>query len=384
MPPRFIIQDEGTIRETRDETPSRPRKRQRTDSGIDTGGYSDADCLVSAGPVDDDPEFYRTDGDCVVRILNTRFKIKGSLLSDSSPVFQDIIAKHREVKRQLDAPLLLIADADEFRALLWALYASPQERAAQPREHEDVDRLLLVTAIARQYRCAALEAWSSAALLHTVSHDAAFTASCPSALFRRILDVAVRTRLDALLDATVAQWAARIRRPDAPCVPAILAADTHELPRLRGPAYYFHIQRMLATQTAVTGRGATQFHADPKLSNAQVMRVLSGYWSLASLWERLRRAPPKFVCAEGCARGKGRCAGVWKERWGVAVASERAGALSAASVLALLATVRELLAADQELTKNAHPQCRLAALDALKTTAQGVEDGLADHFFGWL
>ncbi|KAJ7696715.1 hypothetical protein B0H17DRAFT_1197822 [Mycena rosella] len=330
MPPRFIVQDEGTIRETRDETPSRPRKRQRTDSVINTGRYGNADCLVSAGPVDDDPEFYRTEGDCIVRILNTRFKVR-SLLSDSSPVFQDIIPKHREVTRRLDAPLLLIADADEFRVLLWALHT---RYAAQPRKHEDVDRLLLVTAIARQYRCAALEAWSSAALLHTVSHDAAFTASCPSALFCRILDP----------------------------------------PRLRGPAYYFHIQRMLATQTAVTGRSTTQFHTDLKLSNAQVVCVLSGYWSLASLWERLKRAPPKFTCAEGCVGGKGRCVGVWKERWGVAVASERAGALSVASVLALLATVRELLFADQELKKNVHPQCRLAALDALKTTAQGVKD----------
>ncbi|KAJ7133506.1 hypothetical protein C8R44DRAFT_870887 [Mycena epipterygia] len=383
MPPRFIIQDEGTIRETRDEVPSRPRKRQRTDSGIDTGGYSDNDCLACTEPLENDPEFYRTEAaaDCVVRIGNIRFKIEGSLLSDASPVFQHIMREHLQATRRPDAPLVVIANVDEFRALLWALYASPQERAAQPREHDDVDRLLLVARISRQYRCASLDTWSKAALLHTISHDNAFIASCSSALFQRLIDGAIRTHHDALRDATIAQWAARIRRGDAPCVPAILAADTHELPRLRGVAYYCHIQGMLAQQTAVTGRGATLFHADPKLSNAQVMRLLSGYWSLVSLWERLRRSAPKFAaCTEG--RG-GACAAVWDARWGVAAVSDKVNALSSASVLALLGTMRDQLAADPEL-KGIHPQCRLAALGAVKKQAEDLEDGLADHFFGFL
>ncbi|KAJ7506759.1 hypothetical protein B0H11DRAFT_1794689 [Mycena galericulata] len=379
MPPRFIIQDEGTIRETRDEVQTRPRKRQRMDSGIDTGGYSDNDCLASAGPIEDDPEFFRTEAaaDCIVRVGSTRFKFKESLLSDASPVFQDIVAKNR----QPATPLMLIADPNEFRALLWALYASPDERASQPREHEDFNRLLLIVPIARQYRCVSLETWSKAAIMRTVSHDDAFIASCSSATFKLIIDVAIRTRHDALLDVAITQWASRIRRGDAPCVPAILTADAHELARLRGVAYYFHIQGMIAQQTTVTHHGATQFQTDPKLSNAQVMRLLSGYWSLVSLWERLRRNPPKFVCACG---GGGQCAKAWGARWGVAAASERINALSSASVLALLAAMRDQLGTDHDLAKSISPQCRLAALEAVKMQAKSLEDGLADHFFGWL
>ncbi|KAJ7160165.1 hypothetical protein C8R46DRAFT_1285601 [Mycena filopes] len=388
MPPRFIIQDQGTIRETRDDSPERPRKRQRTDSGIDTGGYSDNDCLASTGPVEDDPEFYRPEAtaDCVIRVGNIRFKVQRSLLWDASEVLKDILQRHIKATRRADAPLVLIADSDEFRALLWALYASPQERAAQPREHEDLDRLLLIACITRQYRCPSLEAWSTAAILRTVTADAAFIASCPSALFRRILDCGIRTRNDALVEATTAQWAARIMRGDAPCVPAILAADAHELARLRGIAYYAHIQVMTGeqTETALTGRGATQFATDPKLSNAQVMRLLSGHWSLVSLWERLRRAPPKFACAQAQGACAGRCVGVVEERWRVAAASSRINALSSASVLALLAAMRDLLVADQELTKKIPAQCKLAAVEGVKALATRVEDGLADHFFGWL
>ncbi|KAJ6585469.1 hypothetical protein B0H19DRAFT_1109742 [Mycena capillaripes] len=378
MPPRFIIQDEGTIRETRDDSPPRPRKRQRTDSAIDIGGYRENDCLVSAGPVEDDPEFYRSEAaaNCILRVASTRFKVNGSLLSDVSPVLRDILAMYRA-----DAPLVLIADADEFRALLWALYASPQERAAQPREHEDLDRLLLIAAISRHYRCVDLEAWAKDAILRTVTSNDVFIASCPSALFKRIIDCAIRTRNDSLLETTITRWAARIQRGDAPCVPAILVADTHELSRLRGVAYYYHIQAMIAQQTAVTERGATQFQTDPKLSNAQVMRLLSGHWSLVSLWERLRRSAPKFECGEGCT---GRCAAVLNERWGVAAASNKINGMSSASVLALLAAMRDQLAADQELKKSVPPQCRLAMLDAVTKQAKVFEDGLADHFFGWL
>ncbi|KAJ7643635.1 hypothetical protein FB45DRAFT_783214 [Roridomyces roridus] len=382
MPPRFIIHDCGTIRETREDTPTRPRKRQRTDSGIDTGGYSDNDCLASAGPVDDDPEFYRGDAaaDCIVRVGSTRFKFQGSLLSDISPVFQDMVAKNR----QPHIALVLIVDVDEFRALLWALYASPTERAAQPRQHDDFDRLLRIVPIARQYRCEALESWAKQVIMQTVSHNDAFIASCSSATFKSIIDVAIRTRHDALLDTTIAQWATRLRSDDAPCVPAILTADAHELPRLRGIAYYYHVQRMTAQQTSITDRGATQFSTDPRLSNAQVIRLLSGHWSLVNLWERLRRQAPKFSCAAGCSTGKGECARMWAARWAVAAGSERVNALSSASVLALMASMRDQVTLDVELTKSLPVGCRLAALDAVKAQADKVEEGLADHFFGWL
>ncbi|KAJ7213996.1 hypothetical protein GGX14DRAFT_444743 [Mycena pura] len=385
MPPRFIIQDGATIRENRDELPSRPRKRQRTNSAINTGGYSDY-CLAPVGLVEDDLEFYRNEAEaeCVVRVGNTRFKVKGSLLSDASPVLQDILVQHRKPTHWEYAPLVLIADADEFRALLWALHATPQDLATQPREHADVDRVLLLAAISRQYRCGSLEAWSRTALLDKVTLDHAFVSSCSSALFTRIISVSIRTRHDALLDATIAQWTARIRRGDAPCVPAILAADLHELSHLRGIAYYYHIQAMLAQQTAVTSRGATQFQTDPKLSNGQVMRLLSGHWSLVSLWERLRRTPIKFTCAQGCRPGRGGCAATWGERWGVAATSEKINAMSSASLLTLLAAMRDQLAVDQELANNIPPQCKRNALDALVKHAAHLEDGLADHFFGWL
>ncbi|KAJ6585462.1 hypothetical protein B0H19DRAFT_1368788 [Mycena capillaripes] len=309
----LVAADEGTIRETRDDSPPRPRKRQRTDSAIDISGTGrfENDCLVSAGPVEDDPEFYRSEAaaNCILRV---------------------------------------------------ASHISPQERAAQPREHEDLDRLLLIAAISRHYRCVDLEAWAKDAILRTVTSNDVFIASCPSALFKRIIDCAIRTWNDSLLETTITRWAARIQGGDAPSVSAILVADMHELPRLRGVAYYYHIQAMIAQQTAVTERGATQFQTDPKLSNAQRAEI------------RVRGGMLGTMCG-GAERALG-----------VAAASNKINGMSSARVLALLAAMRDQLAADQELKTNIPPQCRLAVLEAVKKQAKIFEDKLADHFFGWL
>ncbi|KAJ7069328.1 hypothetical protein C8F01DRAFT_1015139 [Mycena amicta] len=384
MPARFII-DGSTIRETRDperddsELPTRPRKRQRTDSGIDAGGYSDnGQCLT--GVVEDDPEFFRVDGDCVVRVANMRFKVRGSLLANASPVLEDILARHLQGSLS-DCAIVLIADPDEFRALCWALYASPQALAEPLQDHDSVSRFLLLAAIARQFRCTTLSTSANAALLNTISNSF-FADSCSSSLFSRLVDTAIRTHHTALLSVTLAAWTARLRTGSAPCVPAIVAADLHELAGLRGIAYYFHVQTMLA-ESGTTQRGATVFQTAQlaKLNNGQVMRLLSGHWSLVSLCEQLRRSPVAFPCA--CDRAGG-CTKVCVERWGVVARSERVTGIRAAALLTLLSTMQQLLVADVELKTSMCAECRVLAIEALTKRARELEDGLADHFFGCL
>ena len=65
-------------------------------------------------------------------------------------------------------------------------------------------------------------------------------------------------------------------------VPAMQAADKHQLLSLCGVAYYVHVQDMLDRQTHAPDGSGTQLRVDPKLNNGQVMRLLSGYCSLGS------------------------------------------------------------------------------------------------------
>jgi len=52
-----------------------------------------------------------------------------------------------------------------------------------------------------------------------------------------------------------------------PSVPAIQAADKHELLSLRGVAYYVHVQDMLDRQTHTPEGGGTQLRVDPMLTD---------------------------------------------------------------------------------------------------------------------
>jgi hypothetical protein len=59
---------------------------------------------------------------------------------------------------------------------------------------------------------------------------------------------------------------------------------------------------MLDRQTDTPKGSGTQLRVDPKLNNGQVMRLLSGYCSLVSYWERLRLKPLEFPHAlDACA-----------------------------------------------------------------------------------
>lgn len=219
-----------------------------------------------------------------------------------------------------------------------------------------------------------------------ISDDSVFIETCSSSIFSRIVDLAIQSEQSDLLSVAIANWSIRVRLQNIPSVPAILAADRYDLPALRGVAYYTHILEMIEHQTSngITERGATQFHADPKLSNAQVMRLLSGHWSLVNFWERLRRNPPKLVCVEGCPNKTrhGACEEVWRARWDAAAASRKVLNFSSANVLGILACMHDLLGADKDLAKSVGARCKVTALDALQHTREELDKGMADHFFG--
>ena len=133
----------------------------------------------------------------------------------------------------------------------------------------------------------------------------------------------------------------------------------------------------------MTGRGATQLRADPKLNNGQVMRLLSGYWSLVSLWERTRLKPIELPQSSSCTNETHqRCSTTWERRWVSAAGWKRILGLNSADVLGLLACLRDQLSGDEDLKLGTNPDCRIAGLEALKALKVTVQDGLADHFFG--
>ena len=207
--------------------------------------------------------------------------------------------------------------------------------------------------------------------------------SCSSATLSLLMDVSIQFNRKNIIELINKKWYDRLLNKSTPSVPAIQAADKHDLEDIRGMAYYIHVQDMLDRQT-VTGRGATQLRADPKLNNGQVMRLLSGYWSLVSLWERTRLKPIELPQSTSCTSESHhqRCSATWERRWVSAAGWKRILGLNSADVLGLLACLRDQLSGDEDLNKGTNSDCRMAGLEALKALQVKVQDGLADHFFG--
>ena len=71
----FIIVDDSTIREARDrQEETRPRKRQRVDEDEEEDRKKEEAGSAGARLVCD-PNYYKEDGDCVVRVDNILFKV---------------------------------------------------------------------------------------------------------------------------------------------------------------------------------------------------------------------------------------------------------------------------------------------------------------------
>lgn len=335
---RFIIVDDNTIRETRDrQEEKRPRKRARVDSDDEEptntktsnnndkkkNGWSRSSSIPflnsSDKPGERDSLYYLDDdptATCIFRVGDVLFKIHQEIF-ECSPFMKDLLKDHLGTNGSTsdDNPLLFrLATLEESRAFLWALYAKAEDLTAPAQEQTDIERFCNIASISNKYDIPKLQEWVLSTI-HQTASNTIFMDSCSSASLSSLADISIKFKRKDIIELIQKKWYDRLLNKSAPSVPAIQAADKHDLVDIRGMAYYIRVQDMLDRQT-VTECGATQLHADPKLNNGQVMRLLAGYWSLVSLWERSRLKPIELVQASTCTdEAHQRCSATWERRW---------------------------------------------------------------------
>lgn len=223
--------------------------------------------------------------------------------------------------------------------------------------------------------------WASETL-HKTATNTVFMESCSSASLALLVEMAIDKKYEKSLATITKKWYDRVLNKSTPSVPAMQIADRYELHDLLGISYYVHVQDMLDRQTSFTEKGATQLRADPKLNNGQVMRLLTGYWSLVNLWERLRLKPIAPPMGKGCStETHSKCIASWDRRWVSAAGWKRIMGVNSADILTLLDCLRDQLSNDEDLKSALDPECRLAGLEALKALRTKTQEGVADHFF---
>ena len=170
---------------------------------------------------------------------------------------------------------------------------------------------------------------------------------------------------------------------------AMTLADELDLRALRGIAYFEVMQK----GDVVTRGQALQ--ADPSLdekaiidaegrliiSHEQKMRLLTGYYRLTMVWERLRATPLSFEHAAACGATwhQHGCTQCWLDFWKEKTKGDSVMGLGLADVIGRLRAIGQEFAKWGSATYM-HNDCRLTARKAIQDKIKQIEDALSDYF----
>jgi hypothetical protein len=279
--------------------------------------------------------------------------------------------------------------AEEIRALLWALYALPHELSSALSPGADAALLGRLAHIAHKYQFRSLESWSLTALqvhytrpgaLDTLIQDGPDGAGpvVPGSgglTLAQLTDLAALCERADLLETCVGRWK-RSLYEGKDIARAIGVAERLGLRSLLGLAYHTML---------LQGRDA--WDADPGLNTSQRIRLLSGYYSLSSLWESQAFNPPGPLAHSPRCTAQARCAKAWAALWSRTLeAGTKVVPHAQADVLGKLVLADTMLKAafgqiiPPGQVPGEMPVCKEAALVATALRVAEVKEGLADHF----
>lgn len=309
-------------------------------------------------------------------------------------------------------PIRLQGDtADEFRALLWSLYAlyvpllpSDHKRLkAHDRPHElvvaltpeaDCNQLVNLARITSKYQFRSLEAWALGALHTYFSRNGAFddiptshepnppilppgfipSPQLPSLV--QITELATLCERFDLLEVALVRW----RHLVGEGRDLALAIDVGERFNLRpilGIAYH-----------AMMLKGKAHWDTEAALTRDRRVRLLYGYYSLCKLWENLAGSPPVLTHSTRCT-SQARCNKSFTMLWKLALenwTSQPMPVFQREDVLGRLMWTESMMKAF--VKDDIRPEglldgvvyCKENVLSVMAFRFKEIKDNLADHF----
>lgn len=264
-----------------------------------------------------------------------------------------------------------------------------------------------------------MENWAISALYSVLSSDTQVhrhydLRECRSSLLRRIVEVAILCQHEDLRDLALSKWTERILARQISLPGAMEVADEFGLAKLKGVSYYMTLlecgDRLQWEATSLDGdsddnevsvfsdsdtddtptlgespppsraSSARPPQSPPTLTPSQKARLLSGFFSLTNLWDRVRSTAPVFEKPTGCTYHAHGCLSTWRAIWFNTSRSEETLRYRSADVLGRLRSMEKQLTLDADLGCALTPTCRRAAIESVRRLCQRVEEGLAGHF----
>ncbi|KAJ7827387.1 hypothetical protein B0H13DRAFT_2119673 [Mycena leptocephala] len=361
----------------------RPQQRPRLED--ETLVEHDAEQVVR------DSAFYRDDGDCILRVQDTLFKVHRHLLNYESSAFNGLFSLPRGPEGKIEGdhdstPVILSGDTpDQVRAFFGYAYASPLELQYARISSRAIDQLLDTLKFTHKYGLELFEKWAAQAITH-ICTQRDLLKTCGPELYVALLEMDQLCRLPGVKPAIRKRWVSRLRHDDPALTlaHALDAADHLRFRDLQGDLYHLQLQRLDMPSADIPGAQAAP-PLPTELSDVHKLRLLTGYRSLLFSWTRISATPMALVGSRSCVMGPGyhqaHCVSEWNILWDVAVHTNISASDSVRGDL-----IKNLEALQTSLV----PQCRAlncsvateVATRALPDLIKTVKTSMADHFLG--
>ncbi|KAJ7728482.1 hypothetical protein B0H16DRAFT_241716 [Mycena metata] len=273
-----------------------------------------------------DPEFYRDDGNCILRVKDTLFKVhilhlsaanEGSAFADlftlPVPPFTTPEGTHDS------SPIILEGDTvEELRAFFGYAYASPLQLWPSRIADADLQRLVNTLRFVHKYRLESFERWAKETISAvTLRNERAALKQCPAQVLVSLLEVNTLSRIPRLRQRITDTWLWRLGQYDEwPQNEITLMLGIGHRLNLRsflGSVYYAQLRRVNAVQFSASDPCPIAFEV-PGLGELDTLRLLKGHRSLSLFWDRLiSELPPLNYWCDQSRRC--RCDKKWAWEW---------------------------------------------------------------------
>ncbi|CAA7262836.1 unnamed protein product [Cyclocybe aegerita] len=198
-------------------------------------------------------------------------------------------------------PLVLTDDIADFRALCWALYATPVQLYTYQGERIrtlDLLQVVCLLEIAHKYHFTAYEHWARDILIrHTDPRNLhpQFRFSYPPSLLSRMLRLSEKCHSAKLRDNVEATWLLRFDSPGL----ALTTAEDLQLRQFQGKCYYKLVRNLGSIR--LEGSSTAFVPYEMELSPEQRARLFQGAWSIQRFLRGLRedcRLPKKDAACD--------------------------------------------------------------------------------------
>lgn len=246
--------------------------------------------------------------------------------------------------------------------------------------HANALQLFNLARITHKYQFRSIETWALSAL------TACYTRTIPSASFdspseggpslAQITELAALCEQRELLEAAIAKWK-RLLREGKDVALALNVSERLNLRGLMGLSYH-----------SMLLKGKEHWESESMLTRSQRVRLLSGYYSLGRLCDRLPSDPPPLTHSTRCTGGHTvRCNQAWGALWkSVLEMGKQIVPLQYADVLGKMMLAESVMKAlvEKEIPTqgmlDGMPWCKENALAVTSGRVKEIQDGLADHF----